>query len=85
MEKKGTASGELEYPVGIYTDSDDTVYVVEEGNHRVSVFTCEGTFLTSFGSEGDGPGQFKNPHAITVDKNGIIYVSDTGNNRIQIF
>ena len=51
-----TGSGELDYPMGIHTDSNDTVYMVEEDNHHVSVFTCEGTFLTSFGSEGDGPG-----------------------------
>ena len=60
------------------------MYVVEYGNHRVSVFTHEGTFLMSFGSEGNGPGQFKHPRAITVDKNGVFYISDTGNNRIQI-
>ena len=31
------------------------VYVTEWNNYRVSVFTCEGKFLTSFGSRGNGP------------------------------
>ena len=75
----------MNYPAGIHIDSDDTVYVVELSNDRVSVFTHEGKFLTSFGSGGDGPGQFANPRGITMDINGIIYVSDTNNNRIQIF
>ncbi len=48
----------LAYPVSICVDSDDLVYVGESGNNRVSVFTCEGVFLKSFGSKGSGPGQF---------------------------
>ena len=75
--------GELDFPAGISIDSDDTVYVNEYNNCRVSVFTHEGNFLTSFGSQGDGPGQFYYPHRISVDGNGIIYVADTS--RIQIF
>ena len=70
MEQSG--DGELHYPTGICIDSTDTVYVAEANNHRVSVFTCEGSFLTSFGNRGDGPGKFMHPRGITVDKNGII-------------
>ena len=79
--KKGKGDGELHFRI----DSDDTVYVAEGFNHRVSVFTHEGKFLTSFGSQGNGPGQFKSPFRATVDRNGIVYVADSGNNRIQIF
>ena len=61
------------------------MYVTEFGNNRVSVFTCEGEFLTSFGTFGNGPGQFNGPRGIAVDKNGVVYVSDTDNNRLQIF
>ena len=60
------------------------MYVVEGVNHRVSVFTCEGIFLISFGRWGDGPGQFVKPFRITVDENGMIYVADYDNDRIQI-
>ena len=59
------------------------VYVTEFENHRVSVFTSEGKFLTSFGNEGNGPGQFNRPCGITVGKNGIVYVSD--DDRVQLF
>ena len=72
-----SGEGELSFPTSISIDSDDAVYVAEGRNHRVSVFTREGTFLTSFGSKGDGPGQFNTPREITVDKNGVIYVSDS--------
>ena len=60
------------------------VYVTEDGNHHVSVFTCEGKFLSSFGSEGSGPGQFNHPRGIMVDKSGMIIVSDR-ENRLQFF
>ena len=83
--KKGDGNGELNWPRGISIDSNDVVYVTEWNNCRVSVFTCEGKFLESFGTEGSGPGQFNVPRGIAVDKDGLVYVSDTYNNRLQIF
>ena len=83
-KRNGEGNGELNSPSGISTDSDNVVYVTE-GNHRVSVFTCEGKFLTSFGTKGSEPGQFDEPYGIAVDKNGVVYVTDFGNNIIQLF
>ena len=89
FRKRGRGNGEFHLagygPVSICVDSDDLVYVGERGNNRVSVFTCEGVFLKSFGSKGSGPGQFINPNGIAVDQCGVVYVSDGGNNRVQIF
>ena len=75
----------LDGPICIYIDSDNIVYVTEENSHRISLFTLEGEFLTSFGSKGDGPGQFNRPYSITMDKQGMIYVVDRDNARIQVF
>ena len=61
------------------------VYVTDCGNNHVSVFTCEGKFLTSFGTKGSEPGQFNEPYGIAVDKNGVVYVTDSKNHRIQLF
>ena len=83
--KNGSGNGELNTPTSIGIDSDNVVYVTEAGNNRVSVFTCEGKFLTSFGSYGSGPGQFSGPRGIALDKNGVVYVSDINNNRLQLF
>lgn len=66
-------------------DSSGRVYVSENGNHRVSVFTSYGQFVTSFGSEGEGPGQFKCPRGLAVDSSGVLYVCDGHNNRVQLF
>ena len=71
----------LEYPSGISIDSDDIVYVTDRGIH-ILVYSPEGKYLTSLGSDAAGVGQFER---ITMDKNGTIYVSDIQNNCIQIF
>ena len=67
------------------TCSNDMVYVSEGSNHRVSVFTSEGVFVSSFGSRGEGPGQFRFPRGVAVDYSGVVYVCDRDNNRVQIF
>ena len=58
--KKGTGEKSLIYPSAISIDSEsDVVYVTECGHqHRVSVLTCEGESLTSFGTGGAEPGEF---------------------------
>ena len=66
-------------------DANGFVYVSEYENHRISVFTSLGQFVTSFGKWGSGPGEFKYPRGITVDGCGVVYVSDWGNNRVQLF
>ena len=77
-------------PFGISIDNNPdvpVVYMTEWRNHRVSVFTCEGKFLTSFGSWGNKPGQFKHPCGVTVDKDGVVYVcnSHIDNYCLQLF
>ena len=85
--KKGTGEKSQIYPSAISIDSEsDVVYVTECGRqHRVSVLTCEGESLTSFGTGGAEPGEFNTPCGITVDKNGAVYVSDSSNDRLQCF
>ncbi len=82
--RHGKGRGELNHPISITKDTSDRVYV-GDWNHRISVFTSEGQFLTSFGQEGMGPGEFKYPEGLAVDVNGMVYVCDLRNNRIQLF
>ena len=48
------------------------------------VFTSDGSFVKSWGSEGSEHGQFNEPWGITVLPNGNIAVCDEDNHRIQV-
>ena len=82
--KHGVGAGDLAEPMGVAIDSNETVYVSDRLNHRVSLFTLEGQFKTSFGSEGDEAGQFSKPSGLAVDGCGIVYVCSSYN-RVQLF
>ena len=66
-EGKGKEEGgEGGGPRCVAVDTRGMVYVSEEDNHRVSVFTTEGKFVTSFGQKGAGLGEFNNPYYFDV-------------------
>ena len=50
--------GELVWPTGIATDSDENVYVSDEWLNRVSVFKPDGELLGTWGRDGSGEGEF---------------------------
>jgi tripartite motif-containing protein 71 len=55
----------------------------DTGNDRIQKFDNNGTFITKWGSKGDGDGQFNYPAHIAVDRSGNLYIADTNNYRIQ--
>ena len=68
-------------------NEDDEIAVTDFGNHRIQVFSSDGTYLRSFGRKGDKrQGQFNFPAGIAFDrKNGNILVVDHLNHRVQVF
>ncbi len=83
--KRGENEGNLNYPTGIAIDASGLIYVSEDGNDRISVFTSEGQFISTFGRGGSGPGEIIHPNGLAVNKDGILYVCDWDNNRVQCF
>ena len=43
------------------------------------------SFITKWGSEGEGDGQLHMPEVVAVDSSDNVYVADAVNNRIQKF
>jgi DNA-binding beta-propeller fold protein YncE len=91
---KGSAEGKLYHPFGVALlqsngGQQETVLVTEVGNHRVSQFALDGTFVGIFagtGEEGSGNGEFHSPLGITVlGSSGEVAVADRDNHRVQIF
>jgi DNA-binding beta-propeller fold protein YncE len=62
---------------------EGNVYVTDEFNHRVQVFSPQGAYITRFGEYGTGDGQFHGPMGIAVDFQGYVYVADSTNHRIS--
>lgn len=65
----------------------DRSFYVSDGyvNSRITKFSEDGVYLTSWGTRGASAGQFDVPHSTTLDSQGHLYVADRGNARIQIF
>ena len=81
-KKKGNYLGLQASSIAI--DNYDLVYVTEDGNHRVSIFSNTGHFHKSFGKEGQSEGDFYGPlelQLIRMEFN--VYVSDHDNDRIN--
>ena len=86
---KGTDVGQFNGPYGIATEKDEDydpkhIYVTDQGNHRVQVFTKTGSYIRSFGGHGSRSGQLNSPTGITV-LDGESHIADTGNQRYCIF
>ncbi len=71
-------------PIAIWMDRLGRIWVGAT-NNRVQLFTPEGKYLLTVGSEGTGPGQFHLPHGMATDSHGHFYVVDASNQRIQKF
>ncbi|XP_022810478.1 E3 ubiquitin-protein ligase TRIM71-like, partial [Stylophora pistillata] len=66
---KGVSSvGIFDGPYGVAVNERDEIAVTETGNHRVQVFSSNGTYLRSFGNEGDKQGEFNCPSGIAHDR-----------------
>ena len=55
----------------VVVDSRDRVYVFSRGEHPVTVFERDGSFVTSWGE-----GLFTRPHGLTVGPAGALYCAD---------
>ncbi len=83
----GQEGGCFIYPTDVAFAPDGRIFVSEYGgNDRISVFTSDGNFLSSFGTPGDKEGQFSRPEALCVDETrGRLYVADACNHRIGVY
>ncbi|MGH9920900.1 MAG: Ig-like domain repeat protein [Nitrososphaerales archaeon] len=80
----GSGDGQFNGPRGLAVDAAGNLYVVDEGNQRIQVFTSTGTFVRAWGSSGSMDGQFAFPFGIAVSGSDV-FVADTNNERVQEF
>ena len=83
--QQGSSKGMFNGPCGVAVNERDEIAVSDSGNHRVQVFSSDGTYLRSFGEEGYRQGQFQTHSGIAFGTNDNIIVGESGNQFIQIF
>ena len=86
---KGVSRGQFNGPYGVAFENDESynpkyLYVTDQGNHRVQIFTKAGELVRAFGSYGSGDGRLSSPSAIDA-QDGRSYIADTGNSRYAVF
>ena len=81
----GSSVGMLRLPYGVAVNERDEIAVTDSNNHRVQVFSSDGTYLRSFGRKGDKQGELNWPAGIAFDKNSRSIVVDSLNHRVQLF
>lgn len=72
----------FEKPSGVAVDSSSRVYVADAGKDRVFVYSPDGPFVRSYGTDGRREPAFKQPSGVAVDAAGNVWVADTGNHRV---
>ncbi|XP_058957432.2 E3 ubiquitin-protein ligase TRIM71-like [Pocillopora verrucosa] len=83
--QQGSSVGMQCSPYGVAVNERDEIVVSDIDNHRVQVFSGDGTYLRSFGRKGDKQGELNRPIGIAFDKNSRSIVVDYENNRVQLF
>jgi hypothetical protein len=64
--------------------NDDSLFICDQGAHRVYKIDLDGKLIKSIGGHGQGPGEFQLPLHVLVYNNRL-YIGDNGNARIDIF
>ena len=73
---------ELFGPRDVAIDAQGNLWVTDTGHDRIQVFTLQGEFVRTVGSQGNGEGQFDEPVGIDIGRDGTIYVADMYNRRV---
>ena len=76
--------GSMGQLVGISVDIYSNLYVTVATHGRIVVFSSDGTFLHSFGCDGNGKEVLKDPYGICVSGH-YVYVTDVSSNSVSVF
>lgn len=81
----GDQDGQFRLPIGVATDAEGDIWVVDMMRCRVQKFDADGKFLLGVGALGDYAGSFARPKHLAVDRDGVVYVVDAAFQNVQMF
>ncbi|MCP4725710.1 MAG: 6-bladed beta-propeller, partial [bacterium] len=70
-------------PRDIFMDTEDNIFIVDAGNHRIVKLDTNGNFVLEFGERGQGPGEFSYLFSASIDSKSNLYVAEF--DRTQVF
>jgi hypothetical protein len=92
FEKDYTIGGDIEdedsfffSPADVALDKNGNLFVLDYKGYCVKKFDREGTFIKTFGRQGEGPGEFMQAWRMGIDPAGNLIIYDFGNNRFTTF
>lgn len=80
-----TDPGTFSLPSGVAVDGEGNLYVTDTFNDRIEIFDADGTFISTFGKNGDTASDFERPKGIAIDCDGHIWVADAVQMRVKVF
>jgi sugar lactone lactonase YvrE len=84
---EGNALNQLNGPIGIYVDDDQTVYVADCGNHRIVEWkygAINGLVVAGGNQRGNNANQLDYPRDVVIDKNtNTLLICDRDNRRVM--
>eukprot|EP00002_Diphylleia_rotans_P002724 TRINITY_DN11734_c0_g1_i1.p1 TRINITY_DN11734_c0_g1~~TRINITY_DN11734_c0_g1_i1.p1 ORF type:complete len:436 (+),score=78.75 TRINITY_DN11734_c0_g1_i1:55-1362(+) len=82
----GSENTQFRYPYAVTVHHETgRVFVVDNDNNCVKVFTADLQYITSFGSGGRDDGEFRQPCDISISNDGRIAVTDWDRHDVQFF
>ncbi len=76
--------GTMLYPMTLFIDKEDNVYITDTFLHNIQKYTADGKFISSITIEGEERAKFR-PGGLAVLDDGRVIVTDAGNHRYYVF
>ncbi len=81
----GQGDGQFVWPVAMAFGGDGRLFITDEYNNRVCVYSADGDFVSQWGERGSEPGKLDGPAGLAIAADGSLYVADQRNGRVQRF
>jgi sugar lactone lactonase YvrE len=79
----GSSSNELDFPYGIFVNTNFDLYVADTGNKRIQRFQSGEKNGTTVAGQGIPQNlQLNHPTNVVLDSDGYLFIADNGNHRI---
>jgi len=83
---QGAQPGRLQFPLGISTDADGTVYVADSGNHRFQHFSADGVLLEAVELPSRTSGPPADPtDAVADPAQDRLYIADNDGHQLYVY